>query len=304
MLVGMEFVPSMPVSYSQSTDLITRYLNHLKADNYAVSTINNRKDVLRPFFRKVEKEPQDITLDDVEKYVLERSLVCKQSSLQIEKQTLRGFFKYCYERHEMDLQFNWDVIKRRKVKANKVETISPEKVAKVVAGCMELQDRLIISLMNDSGLRISECINLRITDFEDDAISIRLKGLEYRYVPIHRDLSRAIRSYAISRGHFTGHVFRPLQKHKNHPNDRYVSAYGVRDRIQREFLRWGIIMHPHQLRHSFAKNWLIDGGDLRTLQLILGHESIETTQRYLGLSDKEVDDAYRRVRKTSVFASL
>jgi integrase/recombinase XerD len=281
---------------------VQRYLDHLKSDNFALSTISNRRDILVPFFRRVGKEPQDVTLEDIDRYVFERLETCKQSSVQLEKQTLRSFFQYCYERHEMDLQFRWDVIKRKKVKPPRIRTFSREEVTRVIASSAEQQDKIIISLMLESGLRIGEIIALTVTDIEGRSIHVRGKGENDRIVYMPHELARIIRDYISYRGYYSGCVFRPLQKHVNHPSDRYVSAYGVRDRIQRAFAKLGYKMNPHHLRHSFAKDWLIKGGDVRTLQILLGHSSIETTMRYLQLSDIETELIYERVNASSVLA--
>lgn len=282
--------------------LLLRYLKHLKSENMAATTISNRKDILIPFFRNVGKETQDIMLDDIDRYLFERSLTCKQSSIQLEKQTLRDFFRYCSEYLEMSLNFRWDAIKRRKVKPGKVETFTPETVARVIAGCKEPQDQLVISLMMDSGLRISEVIGLQVSDMEGAAMRIRGKGQKDRIVPMPYDLAQALRSYVVQKGYYGGHVFRPIKKCGGHVKDYYVSAYGLRDRIEGAFAKQGIKMHPHQLRHSFAKNYLLRGGDLRSLQLILGHDDISTTQRYLGLTDRETEEIYHRVQVKSVLA--
>lgn len=287
---------------STSSATVYRYLRYLKSDNKAPTTIDNRRDVLIPFFRRVDKAPEDVTWEDIERFLFERGMEVEPSTLQLEKQALRGFFAYCYEQLEMNLQFRWDTIKRKKVKPPKIVTFEPEKISEVISRCREEQDRLIICLMFESGIRIGEVVNLQISDIEGTQIRVRGKGENDRVVFITHDLARAIRSYVLDRGCFTGHVFRPLQKHKNHPNDRYVSAYGVRDRIQAAFKRCGITMHPHQLRHSFAKNWLMQGGDLRTLQILLGHADLTTTQRYLGLTDKETENIYHRVQTKSVLA--
>lgn len=298
----MEFVGTITMLVDTQVD-VQRYLDHLQTNNIAQTTINNRRDILIPFFRKVEKPVLDVTFEDIERYLFTRAVEIKQSSLQMEKQALRGFFKYCYEYCEMDLQFRWDVIQRKKVKPAKVTTFEPEQVARVVASCREQQDRLIISLMFESGIRISEVLNLEVRDIEGTAIHVRGKGENDRMIFMTRELARAIHAYAVRKDRYSGRVFRPLQISKNHSGDRYVSAYGVRDRIEAAFAKCGYSMHPHQLRHSFSKNWLMQGGDLRTLQILLGHADLTTTQRYLGLTDKETEAIYHRVQVRSVLAA-
>lgn len=285
-----------------STDFVRRYLDHLQSENYAATTVNNRRDILVPFFRRVNKQPEEITLEDVDKYLFGRSEVCKQSSLQLEKQVLRSFFQYCYEHREMDLQFRWEVIKRKKVKPPKVQTFTREEITWVISQCQEQQDKIIISLMFEAGLRIGEVIALKVEDIERRAVRVRGKGDTDRLVYIPYELAAIIRNYVALRGHYGGYLFRPLQKHNNHPNTRYVSAYGVRDRIERAFAKCGYKMNPHQLRHSFAKDWLMKGGDVRTLQILLGHSNIETTMRYLQLSDIETELIYERVNRSSTLA--
>lgn len=277
--------------------LIHRYLSHLKSENIAPTTIENRRHVLEPFFRYVNKEPQQVTLDDIDRYLFERSQACKQSSVQLEKQTIRGFFRYCYEHREMPLQFRWDVVKRRKVKPGKVKTFTPEQIAWVVANCKERQDGLIIALMFETGMRIGEVIKLEALDIQGTSIHVRGKGENDRMVFMTRELSKAIYDHVASRRNYSGYVFRPLQHSSSYKAD------SVRKRIEREFMRTlRVDMHPHQLRHSFAKNWLMQGGDLRTLQILLGHADLTTTQRYLGLTDKETEAIYHRVQVKSVLA--
>lgn len=293
---------AIPRMIATASTQVVRYLNHLRAENKSPKTIDNRRNVLIPFFRKVDKHPEQVTIQDVERFLFERALEVKPSTLQVEKQAIRGFFRYCYEYCEMDIKFRWDVVKRKKVKPPKVATFTPEQISRVIEGCKNEQDRLIIGLMFESGMRIGEVISLQISDIEGTQIHVRGKGENDRVVFVTHDLAKALYEYVARRGYYSGHVFRPLQQHKNHCNDRYVSAYGVRDRIQAAFKRCGIVMVPHQLRHSFAKNWLMQGGDIRTLQILLGHADLTTTQRYLGLTDKETEMIYHRVQVKSVLA--
>lgn len=284
------------------TDSITkRYLEYLgKIENLSPKTVDNRRHILVPFFRFQDVSVNDMTLQDVDKYFIRRATEVKQSSIGAERQALRSFFKYCQEYLEMDMQFRWEVIKRKKEKPGRVRVFTKEEVAQVIALCPEIQDKLIIALMFETGVRIGEILTMQAHDIQGTQIRIRGKGAEDRVVFMSKQLSQSITRYRLDKGYTIGHLFRPLQKHKNHINDRYVSAYAVRDRIQRAFLRCGHKMHPHQLRHSFAVNWIMSGGDVRTLQILLGHSSIETTQWYLRFSDVQTHSIYDRVLTSSV----
>lgn len=282
--------------------LVERYLEYIaKIENLSPKTVENRRHILVPFFRFVNLDVAEMTLQDVDRYFMHRATEIKQSSIGAERQALRSFFRYCQEYLEINMSFRWEVVRRKKIKPGKVRTFTQEEVAEVVSRCPEAQDRLVISLMFESGVRIGEVLNLRVEDINGTQIRIRGKGDEDRVVFISERLAEALLDYNFREGFTPGYVFKPLQKHRNHTNDRYVSAYAVRDRIQRAFLRCGHKMHPHQLRHSFAINWIINGGDIRTLQLLLGHASIETTQWYLRLSDLQTHSIYNRVLTSSVF---
>src|SRR6185295_9292601 len=281
--------------------VVERYLEYIeKIEGLAPSTVLNRRYILLPFFRECDKQPQDMTIQDMDAYFMRRLGEVKRSSLELEKQAFRSFFNYCHGYLEMDLKFRWETIRRKKVKQGKVKTFSREEITQVLEACKETQDKIIISVMVESGMRIGEILKLRIEDISLTQIRVRGKGSNNRVVYISPGLAQAITRYKLSRGYWTGYLFRPLQKHKNHANDCYVSAYGIRDRIERAFAKCGHKMHPHQLRHTFAINWIEAGGDIRTLQILLGHSSIETTQCYLQLTDIQTQSIYNRVFTKSV----
>lgn len=280
--------------------LVNQYLEYIeKVEKIAVSTVNNRRYILNPFFRQIQTEDvTQLTIYDIDEYIANKPI--KASSMNMERQALRGFFQYCSEYKELNLSFNWQIIRRTKDKPPKVRTFTKEEVNQVIQGCKEPQDKLMIAMMFETGMRIGEIINLCIEDMRGESIRVRGKGENDRVVYITPGLSRMLRTYLADRRTYRDHVFRPLQVQKNHPDDRYVSAYGVRDRIQRAFKDCGHDMHPHQLRHSFAISWLEAEGDVRTLQKIMGHASIETTMRYLDITDKFTEGAYKKAFSTSV----
>ena len=259
--------------------------------NLSQKTIENRKYILIPFLKRLQTEDvQSITLEQIDQYTATRRLESKDSSVNAERQVMRGFFEYCQTYKLIELQFDYRMIKRSKERPARIQPLTKDQITRVVQSTKNEQDRLIITVMYETGIRIGELINLHTSDIHGQQIQIRGKGSKDRIVIMPQGLATALHEYVTE-----GYVFKPLQQHKNHTNDKYVSAYGVRDRIQREFKRLGIKMHPHLLRHSFSHNWLESGGDLRTLQLLLGHDSIETTQRYLGLSDSYIQKQFQSV---------
>lgn len=284
--------------------LIFKYLQYIeKVEGKAPKTVDNRRYILIPFFRWLQQDDiLKLTIPQVDEYLILRSEKCKPSAINTERKVLKSFFAYCQEYTELPMQFNYQVIKTYKDKPPRIRTFSHSEIARVVQAASNIQDKLIISLMFETGIRIGELIALNIEDIYGNQIRIRGKGSVDRMVVMSGHLSAAIRDYMVRRRITAGKVFRPLMSSPYHPDDRYVSTYGVRDRIKAVFKKCGYIMHPHQLRHSFAVNWLMAGGDLRTLQILLGHAGIETTQRYLQLTDKQTEEIYNRVLPKSVLA--
>lgn len=284
--------------------LVQQYLDYVeKVERLSRSSVLNRKYILGPFARDLDiADVRDITPFDIDGYLMTHCAKDKPSSLMTRRRIIRLFFQYCQEYREIKLRFDYAAIRLRKVQSARVKPLSHDLVSLVISDCKEEQDALIIALMFETGMRIGEIIRLQVEDMAGPQISIRGKGEKDRIVCMTAYLARSLRNYLSDKGRFSGHVFRPLQKQVNHPDAHYVSAYAVRDRIEREFMNHGISMHPHQLRHSFAVYFIHNGGDIRTLQLLLGHENLETTERYLNFSNPQITDTYSRVVTKSVLA--
>jgi integrase/recombinase XerC/integrase/recombinase XerD len=157
---------------------------------------------------------------------------------------------------------------------------------------LDLRDRAILELAYAAGLRAEELVNLDVTSLDADAEEVRVegKGGRTRVVPVGEHAWRAIDRY-LSRG-------RPVLGSGASPalflskTGRRLSTSDVRRRLKLQTRRAGI--SPHTLRHSFATHLLDGGADLRTIQELLGHSSISTTQTYTRVESKRLKRAYAR----------
>jgi len=160
------------------------------------------------------------------------------------------------------------------------------------------RNKAILELMYACGLRVSEVVNLKISDiyFDEGFIRILGKGNKHRFVPIERHTKKVLEIYLQS--------VRPMVKpQKGHEKLLFLNRRGkqltrhmIYHIIKQAAERAGIAkkVSPHTIRHSFATHLLENGADLRSIQILLGHESITTTEIYLHISKKQVREALYR----------
>ncbi len=175
------------------------------------------------------------------------------------------------------------------------EVLSPEDVSQLLnfkpSDSLEIRDLAIIELMYSSGLRVSEAANVNLDDFEEEKSFLRVfgKGSKTRLVPIGRYAKDAIENWIIERAKFS-----------NESNALFINLKGTRLtvrsiqlRLKRMATKQGLPpVHPHMLRHSFATHMLESSGDLRTIQELLGHSSLSTTQIYTKLDYQHLVKIY------------
>lgn len=285
--------------------LFHQYLQFLKGPGpVADKTFLARKSILNQFISSLENpDISELTLLDVDDYLYSISEKVKPSTVNQYKQAFRLFFEFCQARRCIPLQFDYTLIRRTKERPPRVKTFTRAEISTIVSECKHEIDAFMIAVLYETGMRIGELADFRVEDIRETEIQVRGKGEKDRVVMMPPDLAQALRRHLVKRRISRGHVFQPVQQHSNHPNDHF-GTMRMRQRIQNEFHRHGIKMHPHQLRHSFAINWLKAGGDLRSLQKLLGHDSLETTQRYLNFTDNHLSEDYQRRVPRSVMNPL
>jgi len=215
--------------------------------------------------------------------------------------TLRSFYKF--------------LVKRNQVPSNPVAAVRTPKQDKKLPHILEYEqverlietpqldnwlgarDRAILETLYSTGVRVSELINLNMddVDFLGEVIRIRGKGKKERIAPIGSSALQAIQHYmefrtkrAESNGNFDSRVLF-VNKH-----GQRLSTRSVRRKMDKYLKMAGLdpLISPHTLRHSFATHMLNNGADLRSVQELLGHQSLSTTQIYTHLTTKKLKEVY------------
>jgi integrase/recombinase XerD len=181
-------------------------------------------------------------------------------------------------------------------------TLSPSEAERLVEAAVgttprAMRDQALVELLYGAGLRVSEAVGLVKASVDLDARVVRVvgKGGKERLVPLGRPAAEALRRYmALARPHLD----------RRHRPDLFLNARGgaltragvfliLRRLADRAGLEPGRV-HPHLLRHSFATHLLEGGADLRSVQEMLGHADVATTERYTHVSDRHRREAYFR----------
>lgn len=157
---------------------------------------------------------------------------------------------------------------------------------------LKLRDQALWLLLYGCGLRISEALNLTVGDLQSDMLRILGKGKKERIVPLLPAVKKAIEIYLAAC---------PFQRSKKdlifvalRGGDLQQSEAQKRMRDLRRELQLPDSATPHALRHSFATALLSSGADLRSIQELLGHAALSTTQRYTAVTSQQLLDAHRK----------
>jgi integrase/recombinase XerD len=165
------------------------------------------------------------------------------------------------------------------------------------------RDKAIVMVLVDTGLRVSECARLTIADVNvltgDVEVKPYLSGRKSRGRTVHlgKHTRKALWIYLSSRGEPEDQEDQdPLfTTENNQPMDRGGNAYSLLKLLRRLGDRAGVKnVHPHRFRHTFAIQYLRNGGDVFTLQRLLGHRSLSMVRVYLDLADSDSSDAHRK----------
>ena len=215
-------------------------------------------------------------------------------SIQRHISSAKGFFNYL-KKIGLVTDSPFELINSPKSPNHLPNILSPEEVSQLLnfkpKNAQEKRDLAIIELIYSSGLRVSEAVNSNINDFEDNKNFLRVlgKGSKTRLVPVGRYAQTAINDWIIERDKLLSKdnaLFLNLRGSR-------ITTRSVQERIKNIALMQGLPpVNPHMLRHSFATHLLESSGDLRSIQELLGHSSLSTTQIYTRLDYQHLIKVY------------
>ncbi len=290
---------------NKSLQLFKEYLQIEK--NYSEYTIVHYEQSIEHFFLFMKRETisnlTDVTYSDVRLYLTElykkqyaRRTVAKKIS------TLRSFFNFLLrEKHISQNPFILVSLPKREQRLpHFLYEEELEKLFKVsdVSTSLGKRDQAILELLYATGIRVSECCKLTLQDldFSTGIVFVHGKGNKQRYVPFGSYAEQALTNYiTIGRKEL-------LEKASVHTNHLFLNfrggpltTRGVRLILNNMIKKTSSTIHisPHVLRHTFATHLLNEGADMRSVQELLGHESLSSTQVYTHVTKDHLRNIYK-----------
>jgi site-specific recombinase XerD len=279
----------------------------------AVKTVENYEHYLEVFFSQMKIEAVgDITEDKIREFRLWLNRQPGTGTATMKRRTqnyyliaLRAFLKYLRKRGIEGL--NPERIELAKLPERQIDIMTNQELERLLAAPTEalkteedpdkrrkyLRDKAILELLFSTGLRVAELCALNSDiDLSRDDLSVRGKGEKVRVVFLSPTAKASVTEYIKSRKDMEEALFvdgRPTRPHRITPRDiqRHIKTYAAKAGITSK-------VTPHTMRHAFATDLLSNGADLRSVQALLGHASINTTQIYTHITDSHLREVHKR----------
>jgi len=283
----------------------------------SIKTVENYDRYLTRFLGFLKKDsPTDITDTSVREFRLwlnrQTNGGVKKNSDTLSKRTqnyyliaLRAFLKYLARQEIKTMPA--ERIELAKVSERSLDLISSDELVRLLkapsgSDVKSLRDRAILELLFSTGLRVTELCSLpRDINLKSDELSIRGKGGKVRVVFLSEKAKECVKEYLKERKDMSDALFVRVptkgQKDISGPLDRHsveamVKHYAIKSGISKK-------VTPHTIRHSFATDLLSNGADLRSVQALLGHANIGTTQIYTHVTDKHLKEVHKKFHNKS-----
>ena len=281
-----------------------QFLEYLEIERgRSLLTVANYDRYLERFFRYTgAQNAKDINDESVRRFRLwlNRQGALKKNTQNYYLIALRTFLKYLTKLGVPSLAP--DRIELAKTPARELDLITEEELQRLLAAPTLARDKAILELLFSTGLRVSELCRLdRDTiDEKKDEFSVRGKGEKVRLVFLSPAAKTAVKDHLASRRDTHEALFVNLPAGSNKKAERTrLTPRSIERLIKNYAIKAGITrkVTPHVIRHSFATDLLRNGADIRSVQVMLGHANISTTQVYTHVTDARLRDIHKKFHR-------
>lgn len=284
---------------------LNNYKSYLKLEKgLSYNTINGYLSDIEKFLTEIEQNSNSITLSNIQDYFFNLvELRIADSTIQRKLSSLKGYFSFLVEEgNELSFALNkLPTIKKSKKLPLVLSVKEMKKLLNSIPtdGKLNARNKAILELMYACGLRVSELIEFSLHDiiWEQQLIRVVGKGNKQRLIPIFREALDYLDFYI-------NHYRARLKKDKLtdivflNRSGKKLSRMGIWKIVKKLAHNAGLTkwkkIHPHSVRHSFATHLVENGANLRIVQTLLGHESINTTQIYTNISKSHLKKIYKK----------
>ena len=278
--------------------VLEQFLKEKKVNGLTDDTLTHYRLHIQRFIKYVNNcDIKDVSYSTYQDYVIycktkkaegsksNKNVKLASRTIKTYASAVRTFLQYCYDFNYINDDIASNITTPRYQK--KVITILNDDELKQIIKSFDtttfvgIRNLFIFSIMLDCGLRLSEVTKLKYKDFDfnNGLIKINGKGQKQRYVPFSVTLKETFDLYveackSLSNKYLTSSLFRTIE-------DENISKNTISLMFKRISQKLGIDVHPHLVRHTFATKFLINGGDLESLRLILGHTTYYMVLQYL-----------------------
>ena len=287
--------------------LVKDFIYDLKKHGLSINTRESYERDILQFFEHINKyyhinDVKKIDRAHIEAYLKKlKKNELTTKSIARKLTSLKSFFKYLCSIKEIDEDIT-KTFSSPKIEKHLPQVLSVDEVLLILESInittpLGLRNKALIELIYGSGLRVSELLSIEIENIHinNEYINVIGKGNKERMVPISDMACIALRNYLVNGREQLKKVLRTNKLFLN-VNGTVLTRQGFFKILKKMATDVGVTTEcsPHTLRHSFATHMLENGIDLRTLQKLLGHEDISTTQIYTHISQKRIKEIYAK----------
>ncbi|MBQ9024492.1 MAG: site-specific tyrosine recombinase XerD [Bacilli bacterium] len=290
--------------------MIEDYMNYINLERQlSKNTADGYYRDLIDFFKYINKDYKSITRNDIIKYIEYLSKKNNPRTVNRHIVSIKNYYKFMEKKNKITINPTENIV-GLKMSKTVPHVLSEEDINKLLDinlnNAYDYRNKAMLELMYSSGLRVSELLSLEVNNIDLDNYIVRCfgKGSKERIVPLTDSAYTALYDYiyvyrnTLTKNKMTNILFLNSRGNK-------LSRQGFTKILKTIALEKGVNkdLSPHTIRHSFATHLIDHGADLRSVQTMLGHENIKTTQIYTHVSNNYVkenyDEAHPRSKKGS-----